>query len=183
MDANGDYNSDPDEDLRKFISEANLVDYYYEKFRDLPRTFIRGSKRLDYHLFDPGVVSSILRIGYLGTHVGADTDHVYGYCDLDSKKLFQGVINRPITLHSRDFLLAHFMEPMEHAIRNQLLPSFLGIDTADVNIKFRELLALAAKRGGLGIRNPMATAEDYFNTSMDACSYLVGTLVKREPFD
>ena len=108
MDANGDYNSatDPDEDLRKFISEANLVDHYYEKFKDSPRTFIRGSKRLDYHLFDPGVVSSILRIGYLGTHEGADTDHVYGYCDFDSKKLFQGVINRPITLHSRDFLLA-----------------------------------------------------------------------------
>ena len=65
------------------------------------------------------------------------------------------------------------MQPMEHAIRNQLLPSFLGINTVDVDIKFRELLALAAKRGGLGIHNPMATAEDYFNTTMDACSYLV----------
>ena len=79
--------------------------------------------------------------------------------------------------------IAHLMQPMEHAIRTHLLPSFLGIDAVDVDIKFRELLALAAKRGGLGIRNPMATAEDYFNTSMDACSYLVGTLVNREPFD
>ena len=68
-------------------------------------------------------------------------------------------------------------------MRNQLLPSLLGIDTIDVNTKFREILALAAKMKGLGILNPMATAEDYFNTSMDACSYLVGTLVKQEPFD
>ena len=72
---------------------------------------------------------------------------------------------------------------MEHALRNKLLPFFLVTDGVDVDIKFHELLALAVKKSGLGIHNSMVTAEDYYNTSLNACGYLVDTLVTQEQLD
>ena len=48
---------------------------------------------------------SILRIGYLGTHKGALSDHVVGYVDFDEPLLFQGIINRPLPAHSREILI------------------------------------------------------------------------------
>ena len=108
MDANGDWNhpTDPDEDLKNFISEANLVDAFYARHGYSPRTYMWGQKRLDYWLIDPGLMPAVDRVGYLGSHEGADTDHVYGFIDWNTEKLFQGIINRPIAAHSRDFLLA-----------------------------------------------------------------------------
>ncbi|KAL7519021.1 hypothetical protein ACHAWF_000213, partial [Thalassiosira exigua] len=50
MDANGDYlaDKDPDLELRQFLEDANLIDPYYEKFGSQARTYLHGSKRLDY---------------------------------------------------------------------------------------------------------------------------------------
>ncbi len=79
--------------------------------------------------------------------------------------------------------IAALLEPVERALRKELLPAFLGVDECDVSNSFRELLALAIKRGGMGIRNPMATAEEFYDTSVSCTSYLVETLIKREPFD
>ena len=45
------------------------------------------------------------RVGYLDTHEGADIDHVYTHLNFYTDRLFQGIINRPLNLHSRDFLI------------------------------------------------------------------------------
>ena len=80
MDANGDYIwPKGDQDLRDFITNTGLVDHYKEKFLAPIRTFVRGSKRIDYILVDQGLVNAIEKIGYLELHKGAYSDHVYVY--------------------------------------------------------------------------------------------------------
>jgi hypothetical protein len=85
MDANGDYRTDraPDRALAIFITNSNLVNPFYEKFATSPRTFLYGLKRLDYIFMDPALTLSIWNIGYLCTHMGADSDHCLAYVDLD----------------------------------------------------------------------------------------------------
>ena len=107
MDVNGDdnYDKETDHDLRKFIEDAHLVDHFHEKFPEPTWTYMRGKKRLARILFDPVVVGVIERIGYLGTHEGQFSDHVYAYIDFYEKRLFRGTINRPVDIHSREFLI------------------------------------------------------------------------------
>ncbi len=108
LDANGDINHPkmPDRGMQEFIQKTNLIDAYHQKFHDSPRTYMWGTKRLNYILVDPALTQAIEQIGYLGTHEGAETDHVYAYMDLKDKVANQGFIHRPITTKSRDFLLA-----------------------------------------------------------------------------
>ena len=105
MDANGDYNNlrNPDRDLAAFVRDSHLVDHYHKKYPEQIRTYMYGSKRLDYILVDPGLVPAIKNIGYLGTHEGSFSDHVYAYVDFDEKQLFKGIINRPVPTHAREF--------------------------------------------------------------------------------
>ena len=95
MDANGDenYDKEMDHDLRKFIEDAHLVDHFHEKFPELTRTYTKGKKRLDWILFDEALVGAIEQIGYLGTHEGQFSDHVYAYVNFNEKQLFRGTIN------------------------------------------------------------------------------------------
>ncbi|KAL7538600.1 hypothetical protein ACHAXR_008679 [Thalassiosira sp. AJA248-18] len=108
MDANGDpWNQrNPDIAMRRFLSDANLIDVYHERHGNSNRTYMYGSKRIDSFYFDPGLVDAVKSIGYLGTHEGADSDHVLAFVDFDEKRLFRGKINRPVEAHSREFLLA-----------------------------------------------------------------------------
>ena len=105
MDANGDLNhhKEADGDLRRFVSEAHLVDHFHEKFPAPIRTYIYGTKRLDYIFVDPSLTQAISRIGYLGTHEGAFSDHTMAYVDFHSNLLFKGIIHRPMELHAREF--------------------------------------------------------------------------------
>ena len=79
--------------------------------------------------------------------------------------------------------IAHLMEPLERVLRNELLPAFLGVQKEDITNEFRELLAFGVKGGGLGIRNPMMVAEEFYNTSLDCCNYLVETMISAEQLD
>ena len=107
MDANGDYTKPKsDQDIQDFILATGLVNHFKDKSPAPNRTFIRGSKQLDYVLVNPGLVIAIERIGYLESHKGAYTDHVYAYVDSAEAKLFQGLLNRPVPVHSREFMLA-----------------------------------------------------------------------------
>ena len=65
----------------------------------------------------------------------------------------------------------------------EFIPALLGVGSDDIDHEFRRLLALSVKSGGLGIRNPMATAEELFDVSHAACSHLIGTLVHRSELD
>ena len=75
---------------------TGLVNHYKDKLPAPICTFIRGSKKLDYILVDPGLVEAIERVRYLDSHEGAHSDHVYAYVDFTEAKLFQGLINRPV---------------------------------------------------------------------------------------
>ena len=106
--ANGDIHhpQTPDVEMQKFTQRTNLIDAYHQKFHNSPHTHMWGTKRLDYILVDPGLTQAIEHIGYLGTHEGAETDHVCAYMDLNDKIVNQGTIRQPITTKSRDFVLA-----------------------------------------------------------------------------
>ena len=79
--------------------------------------------------------------------------------------------------------IAHLVEPFEAAIRNELLPAFLGVGASDIDNGCWEQLGVAVRRGGLGIGNPMEAAKKNFDASTDATEYLVETLAGRLPFD
>ena len=64
---------------------------FYKKFKESPRTFMWGVKQLDYILIDPGLIPAVESIGYLGTHKGSDTDHVYAFMDLNNRITHQGL--------------------------------------------------------------------------------------------
>jgi hypothetical protein len=108
MDANGDYHAQrgTDTGLKDFIDNTQLSDHFYDKFNISPRTFLHGSRRIDYIFTDPALSLAIRHIGYLGTHEGADSDHCMAYVDFDETQLFHGLINRPVSHHSREILLA-----------------------------------------------------------------------------
>ena len=85
LDTNGDIHhpKEPDTGMQEFIQRTNLIDAYHHKFHDSPCTYMWGTKRLDYILVDPVLTQAIECIGYLGTHKGAETNHVYAYMDLN----------------------------------------------------------------------------------------------------
>lgn len=105
LDANGSIFTDTD--FRNFLTNNRLVDPYYMKFNENPRTYVRGSKRLDYIVMDDSLVPSIERIGMLGSHEGVPSaDHSYLYVDFREKDLFRGRVNRPAPRDRRQFTLA-----------------------------------------------------------------------------
>lgn len=105
IDANGDYTSGDDTGLKGFIMDAGLSDPYHDRFPEPTRTYIHGTKRIDYIFMDPALTHSVQRIGYLGTHEGAVSDHVMAYVDMDCQRMFAGVVNRPPMAHSREILI------------------------------------------------------------------------------
>ncbi len=82
MDANRDtqHPTAPNIELSEFIEITKLADMFYIKFKESPKPYMWGTKRLDYILIDPGLIPAVESIGYLGTHKGSNTNHVYvGY--------------------------------------------------------------------------------------------------------
>ena len=110
MDANEDWtNARTGTALRTFLQETQLQDPLYQRFNKdglTASTYARGSSRIDYMFFDGALVQSIRRIGTLGLHEAIVSDHVMLYVDFDEKELFQGLINRPVRVPSREFILA-----------------------------------------------------------------------------
>ena len=105
IDANGDYSSGKDSGLKNFLVDTGLSDPYHDRFPETTRTYIHGTTRIDYIFMDPALTHSIQRIGYLGTHEGAISDHVMAYVDMDHRQMFAGVVNRPPMAHSREILI------------------------------------------------------------------------------
>jgi hypothetical protein len=110
MDANEDW-SDPKagKSLRKFMTDLKLKDPLYDRFNGkglVESTYSRGRRRIDFMLFDEALVHAIKRIGTLGLHHAIVSDHVMVYADIDESLLFQGLINRPVRVPTREFVLA-----------------------------------------------------------------------------
>ena len=58
--------------------------------------------------------------------------------------------------------IADLFEPLEHAIRETLIPNLIGRKINDVE---RKMFELPVKLGGLGLYNPTKTADSEFNAS------------------
>jgi hypothetical protein len=112
MDANEDWSDErKGKSLKKFMDELKLVDPLYDRFNGkglVESTYSRGWRwrRIDFLLFDATLVPAVKRIGTLGLHHAIVSDHVMVYADIDEKELFQGRINRPVRVPTREFILA-----------------------------------------------------------------------------
>lgn len=172
MDANGDYSASTNKDkaLERFLIDNNLVDPYFDKFKSSPRTFAYGTRRIDYIFTDPICVQAIQGVGYLGTHQGAFSDHCLAFIDVDERKLFQGILNRPVPHHSREITIAQedkiqrflelFTEQLvEHSVHTRTLrlaDHFAIHGASDKNVQvyhtiyneFLELARASAKKAG-----------------------------------
>jgi hypothetical protein len=105
IDANGDYTQGHDVKLATFLTRTHLSDPYRDHYPNPIRTYIRGSSRIDYIFMDRALTHSIINIGYLASHEGAESDHVLAYVDMNQQSMFGGLINRPPPAHSREILI------------------------------------------------------------------------------
>ena len=67
--------------------------------------------------------------------------------------------------------------PLENAIRHHLIPAIVG---RQVNDTERDILALPFRFGGLGIQNPIKTAQIEYNTSKQDTSKLADLIVMQD---
>ena len=59
--------------------------------------------------------------------------------------------------------IKHLFEPLENSIREKLIPAIVGRSVSDIE---RRLLALPVRFGGIGIQNPVDTADNEYKTSV-----------------
>ena len=78
--------------------------------------------------------------------------------------------------------IAPLLEPIETAIREELLPALFDVPADKIGGEFRETLGLSVRNGGIGVRNPIATADRAYSTSRAASSFVVATLLGHAVF-
>ena len=148
LDANEDWVNPSQKDrgkgerLHRFLRMNNLIDPLFRKFGMSPRTYDRGKQRLDYILIDSQLEDSVVRVGNLGSHEGAHSDHALCYIDFDTDKLFYGRIHRPVDIGARQFM-------MEQSDKAEKFLNILRQKQNHQRIKERvfELAALFAEHG------------------------------------
>ncbi len=69
-----------------------------------------------------------------------------------------------------------FLQPVEDAIRDHLIPALLDVKPGEVQDDFRVLLSHGVKQGGLNIRNPAEGADRLHQASTEAAGVLVESL-------
>eukprot|EP00804_Cyclotella_cryptica_P004744 CCRYP_016226-RG/>CCRYP_016226-RG protein AED:0.29 eAED:0.29 QI:0/-1/0/1/-1/1/1/0/415 len=74
------------------------------------------------------------------------------------------------------------LEPVEEALRTQFIPALFG-GQDPISNELRLLIAQGVKQGGLAIRNPVREAERLHQTSTEATSLLVESLVSNSQLD
>eukprot|EP00804_Cyclotella_cryptica_P015633 CCRYP_003626-RA/>CCRYP_003626-RA protein AED:0.41 eAED:0.41 QI:0/0/0/0.66/0.5/0.33/3/0/308 len=74
------------------------------------------------------------------------------------------------------------LEPVEEALRTQFIPALFG-GQGPISNELHLLIAQGIKQGGLAIRNPVREAERLHQTSTEATSLLVESLVPNSQLD
>ena len=69
-----------------------------------------------------------------------------------------------------------FLQPLEDAIRQLLLPAITG--KSDISDMERDVIVLPARLGGLGIPNPTATSPTEHKASLRVTAPLVDTIIE-----
>ena len=143
---------------------------------------------------------------YLGGHVGSKeekeqyvTSKVEGWCNT-VRALARIAETHPQSAHAGfTFCLQHkwmymcrvvsdiaqLLEPLERVIQEVWIPALFGSQPEELRRAkvSRELIAVAVRNGGLGIRNPMDTAERQHATSTSLTLELVESIVRNEVLD
>ena len=76
--------------------------------------------------------------------------------------------------------IAHYFEPLEEVIRYHLIPALLGLKPGELDSDLRQTLTHSVKTGGLGILNPMDTAQRVHNISAAATGCLTASLIRND---
>ena len=79
--------------------------------------------------------------------------------------------------HTIPEVLTH-IQPLEDTIRFTLLPALLGKSVSDIE---RDIIALPAKLGGLGIYNPTKTSDREYKCSREITEQLVDLIKDQQP--
>ena len=74
-------------------------------------------------------------------------------------------------------LTAALFEPLERAIRDQLIPTLVGRTVSDLE---RKIFALPVKLGGMGIYNPTMTADNAYTASTRITANLTEIICNQE---
>ena len=69
----------------------------------------------------------------------------------------------------------NYLQPLEDTIWYQLLPTLTG--QCAFNDELRTLISLPSRLGGLGILNPLSTADSQFNSSLFITGPLVSSII------
>ena len=78
--------------------------------------------------------------------------------------------------------VSNYFAPIEHAIATEFLPALLQLPAADV-APLRDRMALPVRYGGIGIPNPVQTADECYDASRDCTNELKTSLEDRKILD
>ena len=73
--------------------------------------------------------------------------------------------------------ISHLFQPLEHTIRETLIPAIVGRKVSDIE---RRILALPVRFGGIGILNPVDTSDIEFETSVKVTANLKTLIYNQE---
>ena len=105
MDANEEWESTENNQLRQFIDIAQLTDAMRAQHPTADLATYRTGSRTDYIFIDQTLQPAIRSIGQLGMHDGIISDHVMLHMDLDENEVFRGRLHRPVDVQSREFTI------------------------------------------------------------------------------
>ena len=86
-------------------------------------------------------------------------------------------------LHGWTFLqrtvegISAYFQPLEDAIREKLIPALIGKHVSDVE---RQIISLPYRLGGLGIQNPVETADQEYATSQEITQDLTQLIIAQD---
>ena len=88
-----------------------------------------------------------------------------------------GMSQRWTFVQRTDQGISALFQPLEDAIRDQLIPTLCGKHVSDIE---RRMLTLPYRYGGLGIRNPVGTADAEYEASVKVSKSLSDMIVQQE---
>jgi exonuclease III len=105
----GDFNESMAESssgIEQLATNCGLVDLFSIRLgaQNLPATYQRGTRRIDFALVSPSLVSHVKAAGYDPFGYRIPSDHRGMYIDFETEALFQHAINPLAPAEKRDFL-------------------------------------------------------------------------------
>ena len=75
---------------------------------------------------------------------------------------------------------SQLFQPLENLLMEKFLPAILGISS--ISSMERRVFCLPARKGGLGVSNPISFADESYNTSWEAVTVLYDAIADQHGF-